>query len=87
MKRILIFVWLVCLLFPLISCGAASDAIPVCPDFSAVTETDDGGSGTYQGLGYRYEIEGNFMPEEEYPGVTRYEMYVFGRQVRIGRRD
>ena len=48
---------------------------------------DDGGSGTYQGLGYRYEIEGNFMPEEEYPGVTRYEMYVFGRQVRIGLRD
>lgn len=58
------------------------------PVFCIPTQTaDDGGSGTYRGLGYRYEIEGNFMPEEEYPGVTRYEMYVFGRQVRIGCRD
>ncbi|MBQ3615693.1 MAG: hypothetical protein II993_06840, partial [Anaerotignum sp.] len=36
------------------------------PIFARPTETfDDGGSGTYKGLGWRIELEGNFMPEDE----------------------
>lgn len=33
---------------------------------------DDGGSGEYVGLGYSFDIEGNFMPEEKNQGVTSY---------------
>lgn len=41
------------------------------PIFSIGTETfDDGGSGHYVGLGYSFDIEGNFMPDDELPGVT-----------------
>lgn len=58
------------------------------PVFARPTQTaDDGDSGTYQGAGYRFEIEGNFMPEDELPGVTRYEYYIFGRLVTEGLRD
>lgn len=42
---------------------------------------DDGGSGKYVGLGYSFEIEGNFMPEAQNPGVTSYRGYLFGREV------
>ena len=36
------------------------------PIFARPTETfDDGGSGTYKGLGWRIELEGNFMPEDD----------------------
>ncbi|NLB23772.1 MAG: hypothetical protein GX833_11085 [Clostridium sp.] len=48
---------------------------------------EDGGSGTYNGLGYSFDIKGNFMPEDEYPGVTRYTYYVFGSEVSAGIRD
>lgn len=47
----------------------------------------DGGSGTYKGLGYSFDIMGNFMPEDEYPGVTSYTYYVFGNEVSAGIRD
>ena len=48
---------------------------------------EDGGSGTYKGLGYSFDIMGNFMPEDEYPGVTSYTYYVFGNEVSAGIRD
>lgn len=39
---------------------------------------DDGGSGLYKGLGYSVYIEGNFMPEDEHPGITRADYELFG---------
>lgn len=45
---------------------------------------DDGGSGRYVGLGYSFDIEGNFMPDTENPGVTSYRGYLFGREVSRG---
>lgn len=48
---------------------------------------DDGGSGHYQGLGYSFEIEGNFLPEAECPGVTEYTYRIFGAAVREDTRD
>ena len=41
----------------------------------------DGGSGTYTGVGYSIEIEGNFMPEDEFPGVTHAKFMIFGNEV------
>ena len=49
--------------------------------------TDDGGSGTYEGLGWRIELEGNFLPEDELPGVTKFEYYLFNDLVLAGIRD
>ena len=58
------------------------------PVFSAPCVTaDDGGSGHYQGFGYSFDIEGNFLPEEEFPGVTDYTLRVFGLEVSSGTRD
>ena len=58
------------------------------PVFCAPCVTaDDGGSGDYQGLGYSFDIEGNFLPEDEFPGVTEYTLRVFGAEVRSGSRD
>lgn len=48
---------------------------------------DDGGSGRYQGLGYSFDIEGNFMPEDECPGVTKYTCRVFGAAISSGTRE
>ena len=48
---------------------------------------DDGGSGHYAGLGYSFDIEGNFMPEDEFPGVTRYRCYIFGMEIKSEVRD
>lgn len=40
---------------------------------------DDGGSGTYVGLGYTVEIEGNFVTEDEsLRGVTEFDMKLLG---------
>ncbi len=58
------------------------------PIFSIGAGTaDDGGSGHYIGLGYSFDIEGNFMPEDELPGVTEYRFYLFGFKVASGIRD
>ena len=48
---------------------------------------DDGGSGTYVGLGYSFEIQGNFMPEDELAGVTEYTAKIFHIPVMTGIRD
>ena len=37
----------------------------------------DGGSGTYTGLGYSFEIKGDFIGEEAL-GVTEYTVKIFG---------
>ena len=47
----------------------------------------DGGSGHYTGLGYSFDIEGNFMPEDEFPGVTKYTYYILGQEILSGVRD
>ena len=58
------------------------------PIFARPTVTaDDGGSGTHKGLGWRIELEGNFMPEDEFPGVTKYEYYLFDDLILAGIRD
>jgi hypothetical protein len=48
---------------------------------------DDGGSGTYTGIGYTIEIKGNFMPEDELPGVTQARFLLFGVSVSTAVRD
>lgn len=49
---------------------------------------DDGGSGRYVGLGYSFDIEGNFMPDTETPAaedkkpkVTSYRGYILGIEI------
>ncbi|NLC11494.1 MAG: hypothetical protein GX767_04490 [Firmicutes bacterium] len=42
---------------------------------------DDGGSGTYAGIGYTIDIKGNFMPEDELSGVTEASFYILGSKV------
>jgi len=55
------------------------------PIFCIITESaDDGGSGKYVGLGYYFDIEGNFMPEETADGITSYRGYIFGQEVSRG---
>ena len=49
-----------------------------------VNLADDGGSGRYIGLGYGFDIEGNFMPEDDYPNVTSYHGYLFGKKIARG---
>ncbi len=58
------------------------------PIFAWPAQTeDDGGSGLYQGLGYTVELRGNFLPEDELPGVTYYEIRCLGQLVLAGIRD
>ena len=62
------------------------------PLFCICTEPlQDGGSGKYVGLGYSFDIEGNFMPdtetpttEDKKPKVTSYRGYIFGKEVSRG---
>ena len=58
----------------------------LCPE-----PMQDGGSGRYVGLGYSFDIEGNFMPDTETPAtedkkpkVTSYRGYIFGKEVSRG---
>lgn len=46
-----------------------------------IITADDGGSGTYEGIGYYFSIEGNFMPDAEFPGIQKYEGYIFDKMV------
>ena len=48
---------------------------------------DDGGSGNYIGLGYSFEIDGNFMPDDELPGVTKFNYKILGINIKTGIRD
>lgn len=47
----------------------------------------DGGSGTFQGFGYRFVIKGNFMPEDEFPGVKFARLYLFNYLIKESIRD
>lgn len=72
--------------------AAATDLLRVNdfekPIFARPAETfDDGGSGTYKGFGWRIELEGNFMPEDELPGVTKFEYYLLDDLILAGIRD
>ena len=87
-KIFLVFVFIFLLWFA----AAATDLLRLNsfekPIFARPTITaDDGGSGTYKGFGWRIELEGNFMPEEELPGVTKYEYYLFDDLIHAGIRD
>ncbi len=53
----------------------------------ATVMMQDGGSGHYTGLGYSFDIKGNFMPEDEYPGVTEYKYYILGQEISSEVRD
>ena len=59
------------------------------PIFSIIIEPgyEDGGSGKYVGLGYSFDIEGNFMPDTEYPGVTKWTYRLFGIELQTQIRD
>lgn len=54
---------------------------------SPIHAEKDGGSGIYVGLGYTFDIEGNFMPEDELPGITKYTARIFNIPVMSGIRD
>lgn len=60
---------------------------PVFCFLDAENSYDDGGSGTYRGLGYSFDTMGRFMPEDEHPGVTEYTCCIFGNEVSAGKRD
>lgn len=52
------------------------------PLFSICIEPmQDGGSGKYAGLGYSFDIEGNFTPDSADYGVTSYRGYILRKQV------
>ena len=58
------------------------------PIFCVGTDlASDGGSGKYIGLGYSFDIQGNFMPEDEFPGVTKWTYYLFGMELQTQIRD
>ncbi|MBQ2775527.1 MAG: hypothetical protein IJF40_06560 [Clostridia bacterium] len=58
------------------------------PIFCVPTQTaDDGGSGRYVGLGYYFDIEGSFMPENDTHRVTYFDAYLFGIDVLHGIAD
>lgn len=52
-----------------------------------IESMQDGGSGKYVGLGYSYDIEGDFMPEDEFPGVTKWTSYLLGIEMETQIRD
>lgn len=55
------------------------------PVFCVCSELmQDGGSGKYVGLGYSFDIEGNFVTEDGYRGVTSYRGYILGIEVSRG---
>ena len=46
----------------------------------SISTADDGGSGTYRGLGYTIEIDGHLSAEYGY-ATESIEMYLFGKLV------
>ncbi len=74
---VLLVVWFAMFVTDYMRCGSLKEPIFVV---SKNTTADDGGSGTYQGLGYSVYVEKNI--DAEY-GVTlvRVEMSMFGKVV------
>jgi hypothetical protein len=54
------------------------------PVFMWNGETCDCGEGRYYGLGYSFEIKGNFLPDnfDKTPGVTHAEYFLFGINIK-----
>ena len=48
------------------------------PIFTIPVTSDDGGSGTYYGLGYQIEIKGNFMPDDPIYGIKYAKYSILG---------
>ena len=58
------------------------------PIFCVGTQlADDGGSGRYVGLGYSFDIVGNFMPEDKSPGEREWTYHLFGIEMQRKMRD
>lgn len=85
-KRIVIIVLAIILLW--VAAGVTDFALVHSyhrPLFCICTEPmQDGGSGKYVGLGYSFDIEGNFTPDTTDYGVTSYRGYIFGQEVSRG---
>ena len=81
-KKKKVVVGLICAAALWIAAGAADLIAVNCgswPIFCIGTQlADDGGSGRYVGLGYSFDIVGNFMPEDESPGVREWTYHLFG---------
>lgn len=83
-----------CIVFVL---GSIMTAVDFCrlrygafepPIFTTETYLADGGSSRLcRGLFHKIVIDGNFMPDDELPGITHYTFYIFGIKVDEGIRD
>ncbi len=51
------------------------------PIFTIAVTADNGGTGTYYGLGYQIEIKGNFMPEDPIAGIKYVKYSVLGTSI------
>jgi len=60
---------------------------PIFARLNTETSKKDGGSGTYDGIGYSIEINGNFMPEDKLKGVTHARFYILGKEIHYAIRD
>lgn len=69
---IVLAIWLALLLIDLAMVAGGNKPV-FC---LGIITADDGGSGLYYGLGYGFDIKGNFMPEDTDRGVTSYTMYL-----------
>ena len=59
---------------------------PICA--MSLATADDGGSGRYYGLGYGFEIEGNFVPMySDEGGVREWSFYILGVEAASGMCD
>ncbi len=86
MKKTKVFIIMVVVLALVVTMGFV-DYIRVYqgkfPLFTIPVTADDGGSGSYYGLGYSIDIEGNFMPEDPLPGIKHVYYHVFGMLVKV----
>ncbi len=84
-KLLKVVATVLCILILVTVCTAVFDYFRVRsaekPIFTIPITADDGGTGTYYGLGYTIKIKGNFMPEDPLPGVKYYNYSIFGVQV------
>ena len=85
-KKKMIVIGIVCFVALWIIAGVTDFALvynfkrPICSIIVDPTY-DDGGSGHYVGLGYSFDIEGNFVTEDGHRGVTSYRGYILGKEV------
>lgn len=41
----------------------------------------------YYGIGYSFEVQGNFRLDDEFYGITQYKFYILGKYIKGGLRD